>query len=54
MPELQRPSVWGSSKIPRLLSSVYNDYPFGIMLIWTPKPDERIHCKPFVFQKAKG
>lgn len=54
LPELQRPSVWGSSKIPRLLSSIYNDYPFGIMLIWTPKKGERIHCKPFMFQVDKG
>ena len=52
LPELQRPSVWGSNKIPRLLSSVYSDYPFGIFLIWTPKKNERIHCKPFMFQKS--
>jgi hypothetical protein len=54
LPELQRPSVWGSSKVPSLLSSVYSDYPFGIMLIWTPKKAERIHCKPFIFQQDKS
>ncbi len=50
LPELQRPSVWGDSKIPRLLSSIYNDYPFGILLVWTPKPEERIKCRPFAVQ----
>src|SRR5450759_2612381 len=47
LPELQRPNVWSESKIPRLLSSVYEDYPFGILLLWTPKPEERIRCRPF-------
>ena len=50
LPELQRPSVWGSHKTPRLLSSVYHDYPFGIFLIWTPKENERIPCRPFIFR----
>lgn len=50
LPELQRPSVWGSSKIPRLLSSVYLDYPFGIFLIWSPEVTDRIQCRPFRFQ----
>jgi hypothetical protein len=49
LPELQRPSVWGENKIPRLLSSVYNDYPFGIFLIWSPKTEERIRCRAFAF-----
>ncbi len=40
------------SKIPRLLSSVYREYPFGIFLVWTPKESDRIHCKPFQFQSA--
>ncbi len=52
LPELQRPSVWGSSKIPRLLSSVYLDYPFGIFLIWTPEVADRIQCRPFRFQSS--
>ncbi|MGD0540272.1 MAG: DUF262 domain-containing protein [Tepidisphaeraceae bacterium] len=50
LPELQRPSVWADHKIPDLLSSVYHDFPFGIFLLWTPKQNERIHCRPFVFQ----
>ena len=54
LPELQRPSVWGSSKVPRLISSVYQDYPFGIFLLWTPSPKDRIRCRPFAFQKSKG
>jgi|GEM_PF-6333222 hypothetical protein len=35
LPELQRASVWGNSMVPRLISSVYEDYPFGILLFWT-------------------
>ena len=53
LPELQRPSVWGSSKVPRLISSVYLNYPFGIFLIWTPVEDDRIQCRPFRFQTSK-
>lgn len=53
LPELQRPSVWGESKIPRLLSSVYHDYPFGILLIWSPRPKERIQCRAFKFDKRE-
>jgi hypothetical protein len=50
LPELQRPSVWGDSKIPRLLESVYCDYPFGIMLVWTPEPGSQIVCRSFKFE----
>jgi hypothetical protein len=53
LPELQRPKVWADSKIPRLLSSIYNTYPFGIFLIWTPKKDERIRCRAFAFDQDK-
>jgi len=53
LPELQRPKVWADSKIPRLLSSIYNNYPFGIFLIWTPKKDERIRCRAFEFDEDK-
>ena len=53
LPELQRPKVWADSKIPRLLSSIYNNYPFGIFLIWTPKKDERIRCRAFAFDQNK-
>jgi hypothetical protein len=47
LPELQRPSVWGESKIPRLLSSFYHDYPSGILLVWEPEENQRIRCRPF-------
>jgi len=54
LPELQRPSVWDNGKIPDLLSSIYNDFPFGIFLIWTPKQKERINCRPFKFETENG
>jgi hypothetical protein len=55
LPELQRKSVWPGGKVPRLLKSVYEGYPFGIMLIWQPKAGESIRCRPFKFQEmAKG
>jgi hypothetical protein len=54
LPELQRPSVWDNGKIPDLLSSIYNDFPFGIFLIWTPKQNERINCRPFKFETENG
>ena len=57
LPELQRPSVWESSKIPRLLSSLYCGYPFGMLLIWTPRFEEISHtikCRPFSFQESNN
>ena len=53
LPELQRASVWGNSMVPRLISSVYEDYPFGILLFWTPKTGGGIRCRPFAFQRGK-
>lgn len=54
LPELQRPSVWSDSKIPPLLESVYLDYPFGIMLIWTPEVGIQIVCRQFEFEEERG
>ena len=54
LPELQRPSVWGDAKIPRLLESVYRDYPFGVMLIWTPEAGSRIICRDFEFEETRN
>jgi hypothetical protein len=54
LPELQRPSVWGGAKIPRLLESVYHDYPFGVMLIWTPEPGSQIVCRDFEFEEERN
>ncbi|HZL34908.1 MAG TPA: DUF262 domain-containing protein [Tepidisphaeraceae bacterium] len=53
LPELQRPSVWGDAKIPRLLESVYHDYPFGVMLIWTPEAGSQIVCRDFEFEEER-
>jgi hypothetical protein len=53
LPELQRPAVWADAKIPCLLESVYRDYPFGVMLIWTPKPGSQIHCRDFEFEETR-
>lgn len=55
LPELQRPSVWGENKIPRLLSSIYKEYPFGIFLIWTPEENQRmrIRTRPYAFDHDK-
>lgn len=53
LPELQRASVWGNSMVPGLISSVYEDYPFGILLFWTPKTGDGIRCRPFAFQRGK-
>ena len=50
LPELQRKSVWPSGKVPRLLKSIYEGYPFGMMLLWEPREDEGIRCSPFKFQ----
>ena len=50
LPELQRPSVWGDAKIPLLLESVYRDYPFGVVLIWTPEAGSQIVCRDFEFE----
>jgi hypothetical protein len=54
LPELQRPSVWGDAKIPRLLESVYHDYLFGVMLIWTPGPESQIICRAFEFEDEQN
>jgi hypothetical protein len=54
LPELQRPSVWADSKIPRLLSSFYHDYPSGILLVWEPEENQRIRCRPFGFDEHKN
>src|SRR5437870_13473850 len=54
LPELQRASVWGDEQIPRLLESVYRDYPFGIMLIWTPEAGSQIICRNFEFGEERN
>ena len=35
LPELQRPFVWGNSKVRDLFDSMYRGYPIGYFLIWT-------------------
>ncbi|MDR0696314.1 MAG: DUF262 domain-containing protein [Christensenellaceae bacterium] len=35
VPELQRPFVWGSSKVCDLIDSLYNNYPIGYIITYT-------------------
>lgn len=49
LPELQRPAVWQDSMIPDLLDSVYRDFPFGTMLVWTPSTGDPIRTRRFRF-----
>lgn len=34
LPDIQRDFVWSGSKIPRLLDSLYNEWPVGSILLW--------------------
>lgn len=34
IPPLQRPFVWKTEQVMRLLESIYNDYPIGSILLW--------------------
>lgn len=34
IPELQRPSVWDSTKVRDLLDSLYNGFPIGYLITW--------------------
>lgn len=34
LPDIQRDFVWSGSKVPRLLDSLYNEWPVGSILLW--------------------
>ena len=34
LPDIQRDFVWSGSKIPRLLDSLYREWPVGSILLW--------------------
>ena len=34
IPEIQRPFVWGSTKVRDLIDSLYQGYPVGYLIAW--------------------
>ncbi len=40
LPDLQRPFVWGRSKVRDLFDSMYRGYPVGQLMFWQRSPDE--------------
>ncbi len=45
LPELQRPFVWGSTKVRELFDSMYRGYPIGYFLFWANDSDDTIKSK---------
>ena len=43
LPDLQRPFVWGTSKVRDLLDSIYRGYPIGSFLIWRNSIANKMH-----------
>ena len=41
IPEIQRPFVWGKTKVRDLMDSLYRGYPIGYLIIWQ-NPDVRL------------
>ena len=39
LPDIQRDFVWAGSKVPRLLDSLYNEWPVGSILLWQTNLD---------------
>jgi|GEM_PF-2974825 len=42
IPEIQRPFVWGSSKVRDLMDSLYQGYPIGYLIAWK-NPNVRLN-----------
>ncbi len=36
LPDIQRPFVWGTTKVRDLLDSMYKGFPVGYLLFWRP------------------
>lgn len=45
LPELQRPFVWGKTKVRELFDSMYRGYPIGYFLFWANESDDSIKSK---------
>lgn len=45
LPELQRPFVWGTTKVRELFDSMYRGYPIGYFLFWANDSDDQIKVK---------
>ena len=45
LPELQRPFVWGTTKVRDLFDSMYRGYPIGYFLFWANDSDDQIKVK---------
>ena len=45
LPELQRPFVWGTTKVRELFDSMYRGYPIGYFLFWANDSDDTIKSK---------
>ena len=41
LPELQRPFVWGNSRVRDLFDSMYQGYPIGYFLFWENDSGEK-------------
>src|SRR5437773_1599556 len=37
VPEIQRDIVWDSDQVKDLISSIYDDYPCGSLILWEPR-----------------
>ena len=52
LPSIQRPFVWESEQVLRLLDSVMCEYPIGAVMVW--KPPTAIRCRPFLSNYSSG